>query len=202
MAHFEKYKKGDAKRVMREAFRECESKSEFYDPSKSKENRVLWQSPKEIDELTKLYKPRRKDSVILINEIMTRPKGLREQDEDKFYTLVAKYTAQKLNVSPAYLVVHNDEKTQHAHIAYFALDNDTGKWNGSTKMNRTFFLNYHRDLENFVASQLGYLVEIRKDNKEPHLSFDEYKEKMKQEDQEREQESQEREEEYCPLFEL
>lgn len=188
MAHFTKYKIGDAQRVQNEAERKTDSKSEYYDANKSNTNRTLIQAPTGLKTLINEWqkdnnKQIRKNGVILINEIITKPKNLKEEDEDKFYLLVAEYTRSKLHSKGIYsLIIHNDEYTQHAHISYLALNEDTNKWQARNMLNKTFLNDYHADLEKYIYKALGYLVEIRKDNKEEHLSHEDYKKKMKQED--------------------
>lgn len=187
MAHFEKYGIGDAQRVLNEAERKTDSKSEYFNPNKSNTNRTLIQAPTGLKTLINEWqkdnqKQIRKNGVILINEIMTRPKNLKEEDTEKFYLLVAEYTKKKLHSKGVYsLIIHNDEYTQHAHISYLALNEDTNKWQARNMLNRTFLNEYHADLEKFICESLGYLVEIRKDNKEEHLTHEEYKNKMKKE---------------------
>lgn len=187
MAHFEKYGKGDAQRVLNEAERKTDSKSEFFNADKSINNRTLIETPASLKTLINEWqkdnqKQIRKNGVILINEIITRPKGLKEEDEDKFYLLCAEYTRSKLHSKGVYsLIIHNDEYTQHAHISYLALNEKTNRWQAREMLNKSFLNDYHRDLENYIYKALGYLVEIRKDNKEEHLSHDDYKKKMKQE---------------------
>ena len=187
MAHFEKFNKGNAKRVMREAFRECDSKSEFYEKEKSVLN--LYAKNANIDKILKDFPPKRKDAVITINEIITRPKGLKEEDTIEFYKSVAEFTSDKLNSAGVlYCCIHNDELNQHAHISYLALNRDTHKWQAKTMLNKSFLNNYHKELEQFLYKKFNYLIEVRKDNKEEHLTFEEYKAMKKEEDKEKEQE--------------
>lgn len=187
MAHFEKFNKGNCKRVMREAFRECESKSEFYDKDKSVLN--LYAKNADIDEILKKYPPKRKDAVITINEIITKPKNLLESDAIDFYTEVAKFTAEKLNSAGVlYCCIHNDELNQHAHISYLALNKDTMQWQAKKMLNKTFLKEYHKELEKHIYEKFNYLIEITKDNKEEHLTFEEYKTMKKEEDKEKEEE--------------
>lgn len=187
MAHFEKYGIGDAQRVLNEAERKTDSKSEYYDTNKSINNKTLIHASMGLKTLLNEWqkdnnKQIRKNGVILINEIMTRPKNLKEEDTEKFYLLVAEYTKKKLHSKGVYsLIIHNDEYTQHAHISYLALNEDTNKWQARNMLNRTFLNEYHADLEKFICKSLGYLVEIRKDNKEEHLTQEEYKKKMQKE---------------------
>lgn len=189
MAHFTKYKIGDAQRVQNEAERKTDSKSEYFDANKSNTNKTLIEAKTGLKTLINEWqkdnnKTIRKNGVILINEIITKPKNLKEEDQDKFYLLVSEYTKKKLHSAGVYsLIIHNDEYTQHAHISYLALNENTNRWQAREMLNKSFLNDYHRDLENYIYKALGYLVEIRKDNKEEHLSHEDYKKKMKKEEQ-------------------
>lgn len=183
MAHFQKFKLTDCKKVMKEAYREIDSKSEHYKKDESINN-LYWKDYKEVsenlDRIIKDYKPPRKDIVILINEVITAPKDLKEEDINRFFIEVGNYTKEKLGADgTAYFVIHKDEYAPHAHISYYALKD--GKWSSKYMLNKEFLRDYHKDLNKHMKEYLGYSVEIVKDKEEPHLTYSEYKAKKKNE---------------------
>lgn len=181
MAHWKKFKLGDSKRIMREAFRECDSKSEFYDKEKSKRNVYLWNYQKATERLNKRLEDipkRKKDTVILMNEVITLPKQVRKEDQRKFFNTVIHFDAEKLGAENLiFACVHNDELTPHLHIAFTPIKE--GKWNCKQIMNRNFLKSYHKELQERINQVFDYDIMIERSDLEkeldPRLEFKKYK---------------------------
>jgi len=185
--HIQKNKKGDAKRILNEAYRATDSKSEYYNKAESKNNIELWNKEKALTKLQHnidTNKIRNKETVITITSVITKPKDLKPQDERAFWQEVINYHNDKLGKENLiYFVIHKDELNDHAHICYTPIKDN--KFQAKHIINKEFLNNYHKELQERLNKKFDYHITIERDEIEkqydPRLSFNEYKANRKRE---------------------
>lgn len=105
----------------------------------------------------------RKDIVVMVDWIVTLPKNLTEDDEQKFFESVFNFMKQEYgqdNIVSAW--VHKDEKTPHIHVGFVPviIDNNIEKLNCKKLITRTHLKNFHTRLTDYIEPLLGYRPEI------------------------------------------
>lgn len=107
----------------------------------------------------------RKDINVMVSWIITAPKDLPQQSEQKFFKISYDFLEKrygKENVISAY--VHKDEVTPHMHFAFVPVTED--KRRGGYKIcakeviNRYDLQTFHQDLSKYVEQHLGFEVSI------------------------------------------
>ena len=114
-----------------------------------------------LKELEK-YKSR-KDGVVLGEWIVTLPKDVRYEDRERFFDYTHDFLVGEVgqkNVINA--VVHYDESTPHLHFDFTPIIKKDGKEKLCCKeySTRKYLAEFHPRLSSYVASHLGYEVEI------------------------------------------
>lgn len=192
MAHWLKNKEADAKRIMHEAFRSIDSQSEYFDKSKSKNNKYLWSEKDAAERLKRALEIKhRKDAVVLMSEIITLPKEVKPKDKNLFWKSVIDFNNQKLGKENLiYCAIHYDEFSPHMHIAYTPIKED--RFQCKNIMNQQFLQNYHNELQEYIDKVFNYHVSVIRDEIDKQfnkwLEYKEYKIKMKQLQKQQEQE--------------
>lgn len=102
---------------------------------------------------------KRKDLVVMVSWIVTLPKEIKSEDEDKFFKTTFDYLVEKYgkdNVVSAY--VHKDETTPHLHFLFCPIIKTDGKEKFRCKdiINRSVLKSFHNNLNNHVSKELGY----------------------------------------------
>lgn len=137
--------------------------------------------------LNNLYYPENRDDVVTFAScVVTLPKNVRDEDQEKFFEGCYEFLCEEFgydNVINA--VVHMDETTPHIHLGFIpaitmdakeipsSVLNKIEKWcedrglsepegivSAKDVLNRAFFQNFHPRLYNFMEKKLGYEVEI------------------------------------------
>lgn len=107
----------------------------------------------------------RKDIVVAVSWIITLPKDVREEDEEKFFIESFNFLNKKYgekNVITAY--VHKDETTAHMHYLFVPVTLDK---NGNEKLcckdiiNRATLKKFHPELEKYLEERMGYCCGIQ-----------------------------------------
>lgn len=169
MAHCEKFKVCDAKKIFKEITRESKYYKNDVDSSRMHldyqiniygkkpiiENAskiMAWDMQSRIDKLD--YR-KRKDTVGLCNWVVTCPEEFKDniQKQDEFFHVVYNFTSERYGVDNVlHGFVHNDEATPHMHIPVIPVvkgknkyDND--RLNAKEFLTRSELHNYQADLE-------------------------------------------------------
>ena len=148
----------------------CELANKDIDINRSQYNYNLAQSmqplrPEEFisKRLNEVKHINRKDIVVMVDWIVTLPKNLTEDDEQKFFESVFNFMKQEYgqdNIVSAW--VHKDEKTPHIHVGFVPviIDNNIEKLNCKKLITRTHLKNFHTRLTDYIEPLLGYRPEI------------------------------------------
>lgn len=108
---------------------------------------------------------KRADVNVLCDWVVTLPKDVQSDDEQKFFETVFAFLSERYgsdNIINA--VVHKDETTPHMHCAFVPVveDRKKGGYKVSAKerLNRAELQSFHSDLSKYVQKQLGHEVSI------------------------------------------
>lgn len=129
-----------------------------------------------------VYCLNRRDVNVMCSCVVTLPKGVREGDEQQFFSVMYDFLSDRYgvqNVVSAF--VHMDETTPHMHFAFVpvAYDKKRQRDTVSAKLliNRQDLKTLHPDAEKAVRSALGYDVGIMTGelSNRPDLTLEQYK---------------------------
>lgn len=176
-----KYKAWEAKRIMKEAYREIESKSEFYERDRSDQNKQLWnynEAIRRYDERLQEAGRRRKDAVTLMTAIITLPQDVRKGNEQRFFNEVLNYNRKILGEENLiFATIHYDELTPHIHMGFTPIKDE--KLQCKNIMNRDFLQHYHKGLQSYLDKNLKNKVTVLRSESErnlnPHIDYEDYK---------------------------
>lgn len=172
MAHAQKYDRSSivGLAIHYERRDGCELSNKDIDINRSQYNYNLAQSlqslrPEEFisKRVNEVKHINRKDIVVMVDWIVTLPKNVKEEDEQKFFESVFDFIKQEYgqkNIVSAW--VHKDEKTPHIHVGFVPviIDNDVERLNCKKLITRTHLKNFHTRLTDYIEPILGYSPEI------------------------------------------
>jgi len=187
MAHVQKYTRGAAGVLLAHYDRTKEVK-ELQHPEKTRLNENLADKEQPLEQhaflrqrLGEVKTLTRKDVNVMVDWVVTMPKGLASGDEGKFFKetyefLRGRYGAE--NVISAY--VHRDEVTPHMHYAFIPVveDRKHGGYKLSAKeaVNREDLRKFHGELSRRLEKAFGRDVGVLNEaTKEGNKSIDELK---------------------------
>ena len=172
MAHAQKYDRSSivGLAIHYERRSGCELSNKDIDVNRSQNNYNLAQSlqplrPEEFisKRINEVKHINRKDIVVMVDWIVTLPKNVKEEDEQKFFESVFNFMKQEYgqkNIVCAW--VHNDEKTPHIHVGFVPviIDNDIERLNCKKIITRNHLKDFHTRLSDYIEPILGYSPEI------------------------------------------
>ena len=109
----------------------------------------------------------RKDIIQMVDWIITLPKNVPSEDEQKFFKHSFEFVCErygKKNIVSGW--VHNDETTPHIHISFVPVRIVDGveKLDCKNIMTKPELKDFHPSLEKYLEQHLGYLPEILNDS--------------------------------------
>lgn len=171
MAHVAKYTRSAIGRLMGHYNREKDDgvnrNNESIDPERTDENYFLKSGSVDSlnERLLQVKVCKRADVNVLCDWVVTLPKDVQVDDEQKFFEAVFDFLSERYeaeNIINA--VVHKDETTPHMHCAFVPVveDKKKGGYKVSAKerLNRAELQSFHTDLSVYVQERIGYEVAI------------------------------------------
>lgn len=203
MAHCEKFKICDAKKILNEMTRESDYYKNDVDFDKipldyqisayntkpiikNLSGIIACNMQNRIDELD--YR-KRKDTIGLCNWIVTCPEEFKndKQKQDEFFQVVYKFTSERYGADNVlHGVVHNDEATPHIHIPVIPVvkgknKGDNDRLNAKEFLTRAELHGYQDDLEKECEKTFKIKGLILNGRTKGDYTLDELKERTKQE---------------------
>lgn len=203
MAHCEKFKICDAKKILNEMTRESDYYKNDVDFSKiNLDYQIYGDITKPIMQnasniiadnmhmrINQLDYKQRKDTIGLCNWIVTCPEEFKndKQKQDEFFQVVYTYTSERYGVNNVlHGVVHNDEATPHMHIPVIPVvkgknKGDNDRLNAKEFLTRAELHNYQADLEKECEKAFKIKGLILNGRTKGDYTLEELKERTKQE---------------------
>lgn len=206
MAHAEKFKACDVRRVMKEYYRELEHYKNNVDVSKIGLNYCIeCNADNELHHYynrrsgpaahsfeyrySKIEHSNRKDAVGMVDWVVTLPEELKNASEEKqkeFFYYVYGNTVLRYgmnNVLPG--IVHNDETTPHIHIPVIPVvkEKDSQRVCAKKFLNRNELRDYQVNLDYVIEKIYGFKNAILNGRTKGNYSLEELKERTKKETQ-------------------
>lgn len=174
MAHFAKYKATACGNMIHhyERDREATLKRENVREWQTKNNYVLVPENRENhgfevykENLQRVERKIRENAVTMCDCVISKPQNVPACDSKAFFKSAYDFCEQKFgaeNVIGGY--VHMDETTAHMHFSFSPVTSD-GRLCAKEILNREMFKNFHKELQAHVENDLGYKVEILKEDR-------------------------------------
>lgn len=175
MAHVEKYKSADITglAIHYERRERCELSNQNIDITRSHLNYNLAQELQPLhpeafikNRLKEVKHINRKDINVMVDWIVTLPKNVPQEDEQKFFKHTYQFMKEEYdekNIISAW--IHKDETTPHIHIGFIPVivQNGIERLNCKKIINKPYLKSFHPKLEKYLEKSLGYVPEILND---------------------------------------
>ena len=107
---------------------------------------------------------KRDDIIYMVDWIVTLPKDVPQEDQEKFFELTFQFLTQKYNQKNVVSAwVHNDEATPHIHFSFIPVIEIDGVERLKCKdiLTKKELKRFHPDLGAFLEQALGYMPSIQ-----------------------------------------
>lgn len=190
MAHLKNYTAASVAQILAHNSRSDHYSNQDIDPTRSKYNYSLSGHDNDLEyykqRLGEVHHMKRANLNTLSSWVITMPKGVRHEDQQKFFSECVNFIAERYGEKNLVSAdVHYDETTPHLHCTFIPVVWDEKKRREKVSRRDLFTLKelygFHGDLSKHMEKALGYTVGIQTGKTEKNLSIRELKTKTKTE---------------------